>query len=1055
VKTYTKTNNQLPSIITISGIQVTMAQFLKLSVKTVLNIDNELNTTVTLGYFTNPQTSEDNITYGVMLDDEFIDMASIINSYMNINGYAPCYVSNISLGDNMCFESLVYTYSQIMSSYNSADGTLSDSVTVIPWKAISNPNKVYNFRTQEFFDTIQLAITGSENNDTIVIGNGIFTENVVVNKILKITSLFGNTIVNAQYTTLPVFTIEINGSGSIIQNLIINGSTSNAGVYINNSNNNTIFGNNITGNLYGIYVNNSTANEISANNILNNTMDGISLNTCSNMTIAYNTVKNNNHNGISINQSDNNTIYSNSISNNENDGIYLYNSSADINLNRITGNGICGLYNVGNGTVDATNNWWGTNNQAEIQNSVQGNMSIDQWIVLSVTSSHDHSVIDKASYIITADLTHNNNGDDTSSGDSIPDGIPVNFTTTFGTITPSASTRDGKAITTLNSTTNGTVNISIILDNQIINKTINVTMMGAFNNRTNENFTSIQAAINDTDTRDGDTILLRDGTYTENIIVTKRLTIKPVDGDNVIIQAAESDDESDEVDIITITSTGSGSIIQGLNIKGTPDAYGIFLDTANNCNINGNTITDTDCGIYLFMSNNNTIIGNIIRDNYYGIGLYNSTNNSLSGNNITDNYYGIYFDISDNNSISENNLTDNWNGIKLYQSNNSVLSSNNISGNWIGSYLYKLGNITITENIITNNGCGICFYNSNNTTTSENNISENWVINTSYINSNDIIIATTIYSCGPAALATVMKNLGINATELELAILSNTTETGTTMLGLKQAAIDKGFLNTKGYKLTTDQLQANYIVVLKINGNYHYNIIRSITSEAVYLTDPNLGNIQMNITQFNELFIRNLTDSTGYVLIVTNSALEVNGTLLTDEKIQNIKAMAYKIVFCKKIWVKGYWYKTKKWVNTSHYEWKRYLVWVKKHFEGWKFVYGHYEWRWKKVWVKSGYYKTTWHYKKGYWKTTKVKVNVNSAYIAAKFASNLGLTVVGIIGAPETGGVSLVLTAWGVGNFALDIADGSYNQMFKYPFLVVESDNKNIYEKRTLLLIPY
>jgi len=146
-----------------------------------------------------------------------------------------------------------------------------------------------------------------------------------------------------------------------------------------------------------------------------------------------------------------------------------------------------------------------------------------------------------------------------------------------------------------------------------------------------------------------------------------------------------------------------------------------------------------------------------------------------------------------------------------------------------------------------------------------------------------------------------MKNLGINATELELAILSNTTETGTTMLGLKQAAIDKGFLNTKGYKLTTDQLQANYIVVLKINGNYHYNIIRSITNDTLYLTDPNLGNIEMNITQFNELFISNTTDLTGYVLIVANGTIEVNGTELNDTEMQDIKAMAYTVKY-KWVW---------------------------------------------------------------------------------------------------------------------------------------------------------
>ncbi len=104
-------------------------------------------------------------------------------------------------------------------------------------------------------------------------------------------------------------------------------------------------------------------------------------------------------------------------------------------------------------------------------------------------------------------------------------------------------------------------------------------------------------------------------------------------------------------------------------------------------------------------------------------------------------------------------------------------------------------------------------------------------------------MSSNIFNCGPAALATVMKNLGVNATEVELATLANTTETGTTMLGLKQAAINKG-LNAKGYRLRTEQLQANYIVVLKINGNYHYNIIRSITNETVYLTDPNIGTLK-------------------------------------------------------------------------------------------------------------------------------------------------------------------------------------------------------------------
>jgi len=225
-----------------------------------------------------------------------------------------------------------------------------------------------------------------------------------------------------------------------------------------------------------------------------------------------------------------------------------------------------------------------------------------------------------------------------------------------------------------------------------------------------------------------------------------------------------------------------------------------------------------------------------------------------------------------------------------------------------------------------------------------------------------------------------VKNLGINATEEELAILSNTTETGTTMLGLKQAEIDKGFLNTKGYKLTTDQLQANYIVVLKINGNYHYNIIRSITNDTLYLTDPNLGNIQMNITKFNELFISNTTDLTGYVLIVANGTIEVNGTELNDTEMQDIKAMAYTVKY-KWVWVPGWMYATKKWVTIYHYEYRYRLVWVPGYWAQWGpiswYVWGHFELRRVKVLVKSGRWILVWHYHKGFWKKVKYRIQLN------------------------------------------------------------------------------
>ena len=44
------------------------------------------------------------------------------------------------------------------------------------------------------------------------------------------------------------------------------------------------------------------------------------------------------------------------------------------------------------------------------------------------------------------------------------------------------------------------------------------------------NFISIQRAIDDPDTVDGDTIIVRDGSYIENVIVNKQLTIQSENG---------------------------------------------------------------------------------------------------------------------------------------------------------------------------------------------------------------------------------------------------------------------------------------------------------------------------------------------------------------------------------------------------------------------------------------------------------------------------------------------------------------------------------------------
>ena len=162
---------------------------------------------------------------------------------------------------------------------------------------------------------------------------------------------------------------------------------------------------------------------------------------------------------------------------------------------------------------------------------------------------------------------------------------------------------------------------------------------------------------------------------------------------------------------------------------------------------------------------------------------------------------------------------------------------------------------------------------------------ENETITAPVLNTTGIVMQTSNYTCGPAALATVLNNMGINATEHELAVLAGTDETGTTMYGLIQAAKSKG-LNAKGMKVSINDLKKNSIVFLTINGNTHYSIIREITNESIKLADPGLGNIAMILEEFNNAY-------SGYALVIsdpnisganetTNTEINSTDNTLTD-----------------------------------------------------------------------------------------------------------------------------------------------------------------------------
>jgi uncharacterized protein len=170
------------------------------------------------------------------------------------------------------------------------------------------------------------------------------------------------------------------------------------------------------------------------------------------------------------------------------------------------------------------------------------------------------------------------------------------------------------------------------------------------------------------------------------------------------------------------------------------------------------------------------------------------------------------------------------------------------------------------------------------------------------INTTGVVMQSTSYECGPAALATVLNNIGINATEQELAGLAGTDESGTTMYGLVQAAQIKG-VNATGMKLAIHELKKNNIVVLIINGIVHYSVINEITYGGVKLSDPSLGNIILSKKEFKKIYsgnalvinnsdwsVMNLSNLTESKTGINSSNLQLDDKIMKNNSMQSIKS---------------------------------------------------------------------------------------------------------------------------------------------------------------------
>ncbi|MBN2354737.1 right-handed parallel beta-helix repeat-containing protein [candidate division KSB1 bacterium] len=134
-------------------------------------------------------------------------------------------------------------------------------------------------------------------------------------------------------------------------------------------------------------------------------------------------------------------------------------------------------------------------------------------------------------------------------------------------------------------------------------------------------FNSIQEAIQNAFS--GDTIIVKDGLYQENITINKPLTIRSENGaSQTIIEALNSKNHA--VEIIT-----PSVVLSGFTIKNATEhsRAGVYMSRASNCFISENSICNNFYGLYVYTGCKNTVVAfNDIIDNKRGMALYPNDN---------------------------------------------------------------------------------------------------------------------------------------------------------------------------------------------------------------------------------------------------------------------------------------------------------------------------------------------------------------------------------------------------------------------------------------------
>ena len=437
-----------------------------------------------------------------------------------------------------------------------------------------------------------------------------------------------------------------------------------------------------------------------------------------------------------------------------------------------------------------------------------------------------------------------------------------------------------------------------------------------------DDYARIQWAVDNA--TDGDTLIVRDGVFHENIEVDKRLTLRSENGsENCIVQAA---DPSNDVFHVVADYVN----IYGFTIEN--GRHGISLDHTENCNIANNNISNNDWeGIELWNSSNNVITGNTMTNDgvvIWGDELRHWNTHTIEGNivngkplyyfknriggkvpedagqvilanctgmlvenlNIRNTDVGIEIGFSSQNTIKNNNVSDSEGGICLGYSSNNSIRGNNISNNEGGIGMVSSSNNSITDNsIISNNGIGISLWDSSSNNITGNNVSNNgYGIFLSDSRSNNIIGNNISNNVGGIYLDSSSNNsitgnsISNNDWAVYLWYSSSNNITGNSIISNGEYAISLSYsaislLYSSNNSITGNNISNNELCGIVLGDSSNSSITNNSISNnwiGIYLDDSsnnsirgnnisnNGGGIYLEYSSGNVIYLNNFINNT-------------------------------------------------------------------------------------------------------------------------------------------------------------------------------------------------